>query len=205
MMRLMELIAELVCRVREDQVAGLGDRQRGLDGLEVAHLADQHHVRVLPEDVLERVLEGRGVGADLALVHDRTSCAVCRYSIGSSMVMMWSRCSELILSMMLASVVLLPEPVGPVTSTRPRGLLAISAQIGRQAQLLEGQDLEGDLAEGAGHRAALHEDVGAEAGDVAQREGEVELVLLLELGALLLGEHLVAELLGVVLASAAAA
>ncbi len=46
------------------------------------------------------------------------------------MVMMWSRCSVLILSMMLASVVLLPDPVGPVTSTRPRGLLAISEAMG---------------------------------------------------------------------------
>ena len=45
---------------------------------------------------------------------------------GSSMVMMWQRCSELILSMIEASVVLLPEPVGPVTKTSPLGLLAIS-------------------------------------------------------------------------------
>ena len=55
---------------REDQVAGLADGQRRLDGLEVAHLADEHDVRVLPQDVLEGRLEAIGVGADLALVDD---------------------------------------------------------------------------------------------------------------------------------------
>ncbi len=53
-----------------------------------------------------------------------------RYSIGSSTVMMWSRSSVLILSMIEARVVLLPEPVGPVTSTRPRGRVASSATTG---------------------------------------------------------------------------
>src|SRR2546429_75634 len=41
-------------------------------------------------------------------------------SIGSSTVMMWPFSSLLILSIIAARVVLLPEPVGPVTSTRPR-------------------------------------------------------------------------------------
>ncbi len=54
----------------------------------------------------------------------------CRYSIGSSIVMMWRRCSLLILSMIDASVVLLPEPVGPVTSTRPLGRFEMSEMTG---------------------------------------------------------------------------
>ena len=49
----------------------------------------------------------------------------CRYSIGSSMVRMWPCGSVLILSIIAASVVDLPLPVGPVTRTRPRGLSAI--------------------------------------------------------------------------------
>ena len=44
--------------------------------------------------------------------------------------MMCSRRSVLILSIIDASVVDLPEPVGPVTSTRPRGFFASSATIG---------------------------------------------------------------------------
>ena len=54
----------------------------------------------------------------------------CRYSMGSSMVMMCSCRSVLILSMIEASVVDLPDPVGPVTSTRPRGFLASSVTTG---------------------------------------------------------------------------
>src|SRR2546429_3579629 len=42
--------------------------------------------------------------------------------MGSSMVIMCSSRSLLILSSMAASVVDLPEPVGPVTRTNPRGL-----------------------------------------------------------------------------------
>ena len=41
----------------EGQVTGLRDRQRRRDRLEVAHLAHEDHVRVLPEDGLEGPLE----------------------------------------------------------------------------------------------------------------------------------------------------
>src|ERR1700733_12166010 len=44
----------------------------------------------------------------------------CRYSIGSSMVMMCSARSELMRSIIAASVVDLPEPVVPVVRIRPR-------------------------------------------------------------------------------------
>jgi hypothetical protein len=53
-----------------------------------------------------------------------------RYSIGSSMVMMWTALSWLILLMMAARVVDLPEPVGPVTRTMPLRSLAISLSWG---------------------------------------------------------------------------
>ena len=46
------------------------------------------------------------------------------YSIGSSMVSTWTDRVSLIRSMIEASVVDLPEPVGPVTRTRPRGRAA---------------------------------------------------------------------------------
>jgi hypothetical protein len=43
----------------------------------------------------------------------------CTNSIGSSIVMMWSERVRLMRSMRAHSVVDLPEPVGPVTSTSP--------------------------------------------------------------------------------------
>src|SRR6478735_56415 len=98
------------------------------------------------------------------------------YSIGSSMVRMCSARSVLILSSIAASVVDLPEPVGPVTRTRPRGRSA-------------------SLASTAGG-AALREHVAAEAAGALDAEREVELEGLLE--ALLLGvrAHAVDQLLG---------
>ncbi len=44
--------------------------------------------------------------------------------------MMWSRRDELMRSMIAARVVDLPLPVGPVTSTKPRGSSASSATMG---------------------------------------------------------------------------
>ena len=122
-------------------------------------------------------------------------CA-CRYSIGSSIVIMCSWRSLLILSSIAARVVDLPEPVGPVTSTRPRGLSQIVAITGGQAQLLEAADLVGDRAVDGGHRAALHEDVGAEARQPLDAEAEVQLEVLLEAVLLRVGQHAVGELLG---------
>ena len=54
----------------EDEVTGLRGGQRGRDRLEVAHLADEDHVRVLAERSLQRFAEARCVRADLALVDD---------------------------------------------------------------------------------------------------------------------------------------
>jgi len=45
----------------------------------------------------------------------------CMNSMGSSSVMMWSGRVALMWSIIAASVVDLPEPVGPVTKTSPRG------------------------------------------------------------------------------------
>jgi len=57
------------------------------------------------------VREGGRVRAQLALV-DGCHLVRVQVSIGSSMVMMWMAFSRLILLMMAASVVDLPEPVG---------------------------------------------------------------------------------------------
>src|SRR5512140_1554685 len=62
---------DAVVRVQgpEADVAGLGDDERRLHRLEISHLADEHDVRVLAEDVLERRLEAPRVRPHLALVH----------------------------------------------------------------------------------------------------------------------------------------
>jgi hypothetical protein len=73
------------------------------------------------------VLERRGEGQRWFTI-DRL-CR-CKNSIGSSTVMMWSARVRFARSTIDARVVDLPEPVGPVTSTRPRGRLAKFATTG---------------------------------------------------------------------------
>ena len=100
----------------------------------------------------------------------------------------------MILSIIAASVVDFPEPVGPVTSTRPRGLSAIFAIDVRQPELLEGLDRERDLSDDHRDAAALLEAVAAEAREVLDAEREIELVVHLEPLLLVLGEDGVREL-----------
>ena len=107
---------------------------------------------------------------------------------------MCSLALALIRSTIEASVVDLPEPVGPVTRTKPRGLRVNSASTRRQAELLEALDLVRDQAEGGADRAALEEDVDAEARDPGDRVGEVELLLVLEPLALRVVEQRVDDL-----------
>ena len=72
-----------------------------------------------------------------------------------------------------ASVVVLPEPVGPVTRNSPRGRVIKLLQDRRQPKLLERQQLVGNLPQHHADVAALLEDRHAEAGQVAEGEAEV--------------------------------
>ena len=112
----------------------------------------------------------------------------CRNSIGSSIVMMWSCRVRLISSIIAASVVDLPEPVGPVTRTRPRGFFVELVQALREAELLERLQLHRDEAERGGEALALRVDVDAEAGEARDRVREVDLAVDLE-ALLLLGRE----------------
>ena len=104
---------------REDEVARLGRLERGLRRLGVAELADQDRVGVLAQRATQRLAEVLGVEPDLALVDDRARSSW-TISIGSSIVTMCDSRVRLTWSTIAASVVVLPEPVAPVTSTSPR-------------------------------------------------------------------------------------
>ena len=109
---------------------------------------------------------------------------------------MCSSRSRLIMSIIAASEVDLPEPVGPVTRTKPRGLRVNSSSTAGSAERLERRDLLRDEAEGGADRAALEEAVDAEAGDARDRVGEVELLVVLEALALVVVEDAVDDLAG---------
>ena len=103
----------------------------------------------------------------------------CRISIGSSIVTMCCRRVRLMWSIIDASVVVLPEPVAPVTSTRPRRSSARRVTPSGKAEREEVRDLARDHAECERRRAALPESVDAEAwqGRIGVRDVEVARVL----------------------------
>ena len=120
----------------------------------------------------------------------------CRNSIGSSIVRMCSSRSLLIMSSIAASVVVLPEPVGPVTRTKPRGLRVNSSRTGGSPSASRLW-----ISCGMWRKAALiaprwKKTVDAEAGDAGDRVGEVELLVVLEALALVVVEDRVDDLAG---------
>ena len=95
---------------------------------------------------------------------------------------MWPYSFSLMWLTIAASVVDLPEPVGPVTSTTPRGWSAISAKILGAFRSSSDRIFDGMVRITAAGAALLHEGVDAEAREVGNREREVALeVLLVEL------------------------
>ena len=90
------------------------------------------------------------------------------------MVMMCRLRVSLIRSMIAASVVDLPEPVGPVTSTRPLRIERDAAHLLGQAELLDGHDLRRDDAEDRAGAALLPEEIDAIARHARNLVGEVD-------------------------------
>ena len=184
----------------EHEVAGLGGGQRGRDRLEVAHLADQDHIGVLSQRGAEAEGEVRRVGADLALVDDRALVLV----------------QELDRVLDRQDVVLVLA-VDHVEHRRQRRRLARAGRPGDEdeaarfgdqlaqhlghAEGVEARNLLRDQAEGGADRPALEEAVDAEAGDVGDRVGEVQLFVGLEAFALVVVEDAVDDLAGLLLVS----
>ncbi len=81
---------------------------------------------------------------------------------------------------MLASVVLLPEPVGPVTRNSPRGRMHQVLCKPRQAQALHRQQLVGNLPQHHADVAALLEDRHAKPGRIAKGKAKVRTTHLLQ-------------------------
>ncbi len=108
--------------------------------------------------------------------------------------MMCSSRVELISSIIAASEVDLPEPVGPVTSTKPRGLRVNSCTTAGSPSSSIVEQAERDQAEGGADRAALVVGVDTEARMAGDRVGEVELPVGLQALALVAGEDRVDDL-----------
>ncbi len=176
------------------QMPGLGYREGRLYGLHVAELSEEDDIRVLPQYVLQCLIESLGIVADLPLVHES----------GLRVVQVLYRVFD-------GYDVLGPLGVYLVYHRGQRGRFAAARRAGdehqaagllgklfyyrRQAEFLKGLYLERDGPEDPGDRTPLYEEVAPETGQALQPEREVEFVLFLELVLLHIGQDRVADLL----------
>ena len=196
MMRLIVERRRVRVQRAEGEVAGLGDLQRRLHGLEVAHFADEHDVRVLAQRRAQRVGEALRVAVHLALVDDAVLVLV-----------------QVLDRIFDGEDVRVPLGVDLVDHRGQRRRLAAAGRAGDehetarafgelgddawQRELLEAADLLGNLPVDRADRPLLVEEVAAEPGDAADAEREVELERLLEALLLRVGQHAVGQRLGV--------
>ena len=186
----------------EDEVAGFGGGDRRGDRLEVAHFADEDHVRVLAERAADRLGERRHVVADLALGDKRVLRGVVEF--------------DRVLDGDDVDVALAVDDVdhrgerrrlagagGAGHEDEAARLEEELLDDGRKTDLLEREQRRGNLAE---HRAValpLLEDADTEAGAVRVGKREVGaaglLYFLHRAGVAELLDHLAAELVGVLL------
>ena len=97
----------------------------------------------------------------------------CTNSMGSSSVTMWPGSFSLNSLSRAARVVVLPEPVAPVTRMRPVFLARHLAEDGRQVQRFDGRNLRGEDSHDDPVVATLAEDVDAQ--PAAAADGVAEL------------------------------
>ena len=163
----------------EHEVTGLGGRQRDLDGLAVAHLADEDHLRRLAQGSAQGQRERRRVAVQLALVHRRLLVNV-----------------EELDGIFDGEDVFGARLVDEIDQRRERRRLARAGRPGDQHDpVLEGRDLlersgqiqlgqrgnlRGDHAHHDGVCPSLTEDVDAEARALRQRPRQVAGSLLLQ-------------------------
>ena len=152
---------------REDEVAGLGRRQRGRDRLEVAHLADEDHVRVLAQRGAQRVGERRRVDADLALVDDAAPVPVQELDrILDREDVLGARAVDLVDQRRERRRLTGAGRAGD--EDEPARLLGELRELVRERELLERLDLGRDQAERRADAGALEEGVDAETGDAGK-------------------------------------
>src|SRR5215211_5127185 len=169
---------------------GLRRRYGERDGLEVAHLAHEYHVGVLPEDVLEGLGEALGILIDLALVDDALLVFVQELN-----------------RVLHAHDVLVPSSIDLVDHGGEGGRFAASRRacnkdeptrlLGKflyglwQPQLADTLYLAWDGTESRANSAPLEVDVDPEAGAARQRVTEAELPLVLQSLALVVREEVI--------------
>ena len=178
----------------ENQVAGFGGHQSGLDGGQVTHLTNQDHVRVCTEQGVQRVLEGFGIGANFPLVDDA--------HVGLVDVLDGVFQGDDVLVLGVVDLVQQAGQGGGLAGAGLAGdqndaLLELGELMDHlgQAQFIEGGDVVVQQTDGSGHMALLTVDRHTAAGAVGHGDGQILLADLPDL--VIMGGHLLAVMLAV--------
>src|SRR5579884_681134 len=156
----------------ESEVAGFGDTQRRFNGFQVAHFADQHHVRVFTKCGAQGVAERFRVRVNFALVHQAVLVLVNeldRIFNGDNVIVA--------LGVDLVDHRRQSRRFSRTGRTCDQNetarLIAQLRDNRRQVQLLERANLEWDYAENSAGSAALIKQVAAEPSEPFEAEREV--------------------------------
>ena len=172
----------------ENHVAGFGGQQRGGNGFEVAHFADQNHVGVLTQSSAQRRRKIRGVHFDFALVDEAALVAVQEFDGVFD--------GDEVIGAVGVDAVDHRGERGGLTGTggsryenQAALLFANLANDVRQIQFFDGADLGGDDAEHHADVAALLENVDAEAAEAGDAVRHIKFGGFLEFLLLAVGHH----------------
>ncbi len=163
----------------KSQMPGFRDVQGRIHRLQIPHLSDHDHIRILPQSIFKSTGKGRGVGVDFSLVDERgiMSMEILDRILNRQDVTM-PFLVDLVDQSCQGSGFSAAGGTGHQDQTA-RQICLLHHRLGN-AQLLETRYSERNLPQGHGHVAPLHEDVASESAQLFDAEGEVQLALLLK-------------------------
>jgi hypothetical protein len=176
----------------EDEHAHRGAGEGELDGLHLAHLAEEEDVGVVAHGALERGAEGLGVLADLAVDDGGLLAGVDEFDgvlDGDDMA------GEVVVDVVDHRRERRGLAGAGGAGDDDEALVKVAEFLQRlgEAELGEGQDFRRDLAEDGGLAPVIVEVVGAEAGEALDLVGEIEILFLEELLPAFLGADLLEQ------------
>src|SRR5713226_7276882 len=172
----------------KNQVAGFGGEQRGGNGFEVAHFADQNHVGVLTQGGAQRGGKVRGVHFDFALIDEALLIAVEKFDGVFD--------GDQVFGAVGVDAVDHRRQRGGLTGTggsgnqhQPALFFANFGDDGGKVQFVRGANFRRDDAQHHADVAALLKDVDAEAAEAGNAIGHIQFRRFLELLLLSVGHH----------------
>src|SRR5882762_5666267 len=177
-------------------MAGFRDAECRFDGLKVAHLADEHDVRVFAKRGAKRIREGMRISVDFTLIHKALLVIVKKFDGVLD--------GDHVLFAFAVNLVQHGGERGGLTGARrpgdedkPAWLVAQALYNERQPESVKALDFPRNCTENGAYGSPLIEDVAAEARQVFQSEGKVQFQILFEAMFLGVRQNAISKRLGI--------